>query len=36
MTRFYPWFAEARNLETFIGHLIFGMVVSFTYCKMKR
>jgi hypothetical protein len=36
MTRFYPWFADARNLETFIGHLIFGMVVGFTYCKMKR
>lgn len=36
MTSFYPWFAEARNLETFIGHLIFGMVVGFTYCKMKR
>ena len=36
MTQVYPWFAEARNLETYIGHLIFGMVVGFTYCKMKR
>lgn len=36
MTRFYPWFADARNLETFIGHVTFGLVVGFTYCRMKR
>jgi len=36
MTRAYPWFVDMRGLETFIGHVIFGMVAGFIYWKMKR
>ena len=36
MTRAYPWFVDMRGLETFIGHVIFGMVAGLTYWRMKR
>jgi hypothetical protein len=36
MSRAYPWFVDMRTLETFIGHLIFGMVTGFTYWRMRR
>lgn len=31
MTRTYPWFVEMRGLETFIGHVLFGMAASSIY-----
>ena len=36
MAKAYPWFVEMRTLETFIGHVIFGMVAGFLYWKMQR
>lgn len=36
MAKAYPWFAEMRTLETFIGHVIFGMTAGFAYWRMQR
>lgn len=36
MAKAYPWFVEMRTLETFIGHVIFGMTAGFAYWKMRR
>lgn len=35
MTRAYPWFVDMRGLETFIGHVLFGMMASFIYWRWK-
>lgn len=36
MAKAYPWFSEMRTLETFIGHVIFGMMAGFAYWRMQR
>jgi hypothetical protein len=36
MSKAYPWFVEMRTLETFIGHVIFGMMAGFAYWRMHR
>jgi len=36
MTRAFPWFVDMRGLETFLGHVLFGMIAGFTYWRMKR
>lgn len=36
MASLYPWFADLRGLETYIGQVIFGMVVAFTYWKLTE
>lgn len=36
LSRAYPWFIDMRTLETFMGHVIFGMVAGFVYWKMRR
>lgn len=36
MAKAYPWFVDMRTLETFIGHVIFGMTAGFAYWKMRR
>lgn len=36
MAKAYPWFIEMRTLETFIGHVIFGMMAGFVYWKLRR
>ncbi|WP_408358953.1 hypothetical protein [Paraburkholderia sediminicola] len=30
MTRFFPWFAEARNWASLLAHIIFGIVAANT------
>ena len=36
MTRFFPWFAEARNSVSVVSHLVFGVVVADTYLRLAR
>ena len=36
MTRFFPWFAEARNWVNVVSHLVFGVVVADTYMRLER
>lgn len=36
MAKVYPWFVEMRTLETFIAHVIFGMMAGFVYWRMQR
>lgn len=36
MAKAYPWFVDMRTLETFIGHVIFGMTAGFVYWRMQR
>lgn len=36
MTNAYPWFVEMRTLATFIGHVIFGMMLGILYWRMRR
>lgn len=36
MAKAYPWFVDMRTLETFIGHVIFGMMAGFAYWRMQR
>lgn len=36
MTRFFPWFAEARGWTTLIAHVIFGIVAADAYLKLER
>jgi uncharacterized membrane protein YagU involved in acid resistance len=36
MTRFFPWFAEARNWVSVVSHLVFGVVVADTYMRLER
>jgi len=31
MSLFFPWMADLRGWSTFIGHLVFGLVVVITY-----
>lgn len=36
MTRFFPWFAEARSFGMLLLHLIFGIVAADSYRKLER
>ena len=36
MTRFFPWFAEARNWVSVVSHLVFGVVVADAYMRLER
>jgi uncharacterized membrane protein YagU involved in acid resistance len=36
MTRFFPWFADARNWVSFIAHIVFGLVAADTYLRLER
>ena len=36
LAKAYPWFAELRTLETFIAHVIFGMLAAAIYWRMHR
>jgi hypothetical protein len=36
MTRFFPWFAEARNSVSVVSHLVFGVVVADTYLRLAH
>lgn len=36
MAKAFPWFVDLRTLETFIGHVIFGMLAGFAYWRMQR
>ncbi|OMG69461.1 hypothetical protein [Burkholderia ubonensis] len=35
MTRWFPWFADARNWISFVGHVVFGLVASDTYLRLE-
>jgi uncharacterized membrane protein YagU involved in acid resistance len=36
MTRFFPWFAEARNWANVLAHMVFGVVVAGAYMRLER
>jgi len=36
MTRFFPWFIEARGLEALFTHLVFGVTAALLYWKLQR
>lgn len=36
MTRFFPWFAEARNWASVFAHIAFGIVAANLYMRLER
>ncbi|SEJ39813.1 hypothetical protein SAMN05192539_1010105 [Paraburkholderia diazotrophica] len=36
MTRFFPWFAEARNWANVLAHIVFGVVAAGAYMRLER
>ncbi|RQS63558.1 hypothetical protein DID96_29630 [Burkholderia sp. Bp8963] len=36
MTRWFPWFAEARGWMSLVGHIVFGLVAADTYLRLER
>ncbi|NPT56678.1 hypothetical protein GNZ13_19325 [Paraburkholderia sp. 5N] len=36
MTRFFPWFAEARNGASLFVHIVFGIVAANLYMRLER
>ncbi|MDB5784154.1 hypothetical protein [Caballeronia mineralivorans] len=36
MTRFFPWFAEARNWASAVAHIVFGAVAADMYMRLER
>lgn len=36
MTAVFPWFAEARNWVTIVAHLVFGIVLGWSYATFSR
>ena len=36
MTRFFPWFAEARNWASALAHIVFGTVAAVMYMRLER
>lgn len=36
MTQFFPWFAEARGVLSFLAHAVFGLVAADAYLKLER
>lgn len=36
MSQFFPWMADLRGWATFIGHIVFGMVVVLAYPILER
>ncbi|WP_026035336.1 hypothetical protein [Cupriavidus sp. BIS7] len=36
MTRFFPWFAEARGSLSFLAHIVFGLVAADAYRQIER
>ncbi|KVW32025.1 hypothetical protein [Burkholderia ubonensis] len=35
MTRWFPWFADARNWASLFSHVVFGLVASDTYLRLE-
>jgi hypothetical protein len=35
-TAVFPWFAMARNLISIVGHIMFGVILVWTYLKLAR
>ncbi|KAA0180287.1 Sodium:proline symporter [Cupriavidus sp. H18C1] len=35
MTRFFPWFADARGWHTLFGNIVFGMCAAAAYWKLE-
>ncbi|WP_230459446.1 hypothetical protein [Burkholderia ubonensis] len=35
MTRWSPWFADARNWASLFSHVVFGLVASDTYLRLE-
>ncbi|KVV00396.1 hypothetical protein [Burkholderia ubonensis] len=35
MTRWFPWFADARNWTSLFSHVVFGLVASDTYLRLE-
>ncbi len=35
MTRFFPWFVDARGWHTLFGHLLFGACAAIAYWKLE-
>jgi hypothetical protein len=36
MARVFPWFADMRNWETFVAHLVFGITAALMYWQLER
>lgn len=36
MTSFFPWFAEARGIDSIIGHTMFGVILAGAYKWLSR
>jgi hypothetical protein len=36
LTAAFPWFVELRGWSTFVGHLVFGMALTFFYWKLAH
>jgi hypothetical protein len=36
MSTFFPWMADLRGWATFIGHIVFGMIVVLAYPILER
>ena len=36
LTVAFPWFVELRGWSTFVGHLVFGMALTFFYWKLAH
>ncbi|MGD9967557.1 MAG: hypothetical protein AB7Q23_10515 [Hyphomonadaceae bacterium] len=35
-TALFPWFADARGLGSIAGHVLYGLVLAFSYKKLAR
>lgn len=35
-TAWFPWFADARGLGSIAGHVLYGLVLAFSYKKLAR
>ena len=36
LTAAFPWFIELRGWSTFVGHVVFGMALTFCYWKLSQ
>jgi len=36
MTRFFPWFAEARNWASLLVHIVFGVMTADLYMRLEH
>ncbi|MPW23016.1 hypothetical protein GCT13_41130 [Paraburkholderia sp. CNPSo 3157] len=36
MTRFFPWFSDARNWANGLAHIVFGVVAADAYMRVER